>query len=725
MGSTIEVPQFDWTAFYYPQILEALISFKRIYCPEHTDESPQDPLIQLLRACACVGHLNSVNTDIIANENTLPTAKLPETIRNMLRLIDYELASAAPAFADIIFKLSAPLTAATVVIPAYSQISTKRTATETAVVFELLSSLTVERSDYGYIQEVLVYTAATDTFVDYTAEANTAGMPMNWTPWAIPAAGDILYIGNEEILFDQLGIGLPTPGAGIAGVWEVYDGDFLDAKPDSATAIGVQLQFVLNNLLGAEDRSGAMIRVQLDRSGVWEEVVSAYAFGQNYILTSSLLGQVGVISESANDYTVGCVWKEIEEIDDGTSDLSVEGDVTFTLPESFTEKWVKGEVNGDSMYWLRYRIISATAPTPPTISTLRIDEGSQYVKISAIQGQRQIDSSLGFADGITANLSYAMSKDGFIDDSETVTVATVQWVRVDNFLQSVPTDRHYQIVLGENDRASILFGNGINGAIPSGQVAAEYRYGITDNGNVGASTIIVDKSGLASFSELWNPRPAVGWQEAQSASSESLEIAKVLGPASLRVLGEVALGPEDVEILTVAYRDPDTNTRPFLRSSAIEEGFGPKTIKNVVVASGGGVASAEALAELDRYFNGDATAVPPLRKRLVANQELTSINYTPKSVDISATVTGAFSLDLLEAALTALLQPDATQDDGVTFEWQYQDVIYPSRIHHEIHRADSNVTVVENLLINGVSTPLALNAEELPVAGTITLVAGP
>lgn len=719
---TIEVPQFDWTAFYYPQILEALISFKRIYCKEHTDESPQDPLIQMLRACACVGHLNSVNTDVIANESTLPTAKLPETIRNMLRLIGYELSSVAPALADMVFKLSAPLTSSTLVIPIYSQVSTKRSATEAAIVFELLEAMTVAQSDYGHIEEVLAYDASADTYTDYTTEAN--GLAGTWTPWASPDAGDCLYIGNSEILFDQLGVDLSVVGSGISGVWEVYDGDFLDAKPDSVTVVGAQLQVVINGLLGSVNRSGAKVRVQLDRSGAWEEVVSAYSGGQNYILTSSLLGQFGTVSESANDYTVGRVWKEIDGVDDGTADFSASGDVQYTLPESATAKWESGDVNGDTRYWLRYRIISVAAPVAPVFNSIRHDEGSQYVKAIAVQGQRQIDSNLGFADGVTADLTYSTSRDSFIDDSETVTVDSVTWTRVENFLQSVSTDRHYMVVLGENDRAAIKFGNGINGAIPSGQVAAEYRYGAVEDGNVGAGTIVVDKSGLASISQIWNPRPAIGWQEAQSASTESLELSKVLGPASLRTLGEVALGPEDVEIMTIAYRDSDNNTRPFARSNAIEEGFGPKTIKNVVVATGGGVAPAELLADLDKYFNGDPTAVPPLRKRLVANQELTSINYTSRVVDISATVTGATSLDVLEAALTALLQPDATKDDGVTFEWNYQDTIYPSRIYHEIHAADPEVTVVVDLLIGGSSSPLILNAEELPVAGTITLVAG-
>lgn len=723
MATTITIPSFDWTAFYYPEILEALLAFKRINVPEHTDESPQDPLIQALRAFACVGHLNSVNTDVVANESTLPTAKLPETIRNMLRLIGYELASAAPAIVDVVMKLTAPLTESTTVVAAFAQISTKRTATEQAITFEVLEALVSPASDDGSIGEVLAYDKSAATYTDYTAQANGTGGA--FTPWAAPADGDCLYIGHEAVMFDQLGIELDTAGAGLTGIWEYYDGDFIDGKPTSVNVESNTLRISVNSILGIVDRHGTLVRVQIDKTGAWEEAESIWNAGQNQIVTTSLLGQqYETVSEIAQEYSVGRVWKELASVDDGSTDLTESGAVVFTLPENLTEKWIEGEVNGDSLYWLRYRIITASTPTAPIISGMRIDEGGQYVKVVGVQGTRQSDSNLGIADGVTAAQEFTTTKDGFIDESETVTVDSVAWSRVDNFLQSSPTDRNYQIVLGANDRATILFGNGINGAIPSGQVAAVYRYGVTDNGNVGAATITIDRSGLVSIANLWNPRPAVGWQEAQAASAGSLEMAKVLGPASLRTAGQVALGPEDVEAMTIAYVDPGNNTRPFVRAHAVEEGYGPKTIKNVVVPSGGGVAPEETLTALDSYFNGDPTANPPLRKRLVANQEMTSANYTPVTINVAATVYGAANLDVIEDVLRALFQPDARRDDGVTFQWEYGANIFPSRVHYEIHRADSGVWEVSDLLLNGSSAALDLQADELPVAGTIVLTAG-
>jgi len=118
--TTVEIPSFSWSAQYYAQILEALIQFKRTNVPELTNESTEEPLIQLLRAYALVGHQNNTLIDLVANECTLRTAKLPETVRNQLTLIDYPLSPAGPAQSDIVFELSQLFTSATEVIASRS-----------------------------------------------------------------------------------------------------------------------------------------------------------------------------------------------------------------------------------------------------------------------------------------------------------------------------------------------------------------------------------------------------------------------------------------------------------------------------------------------------------------------------------------------------------------------------------------------------------------------------
>lgn len=731
MAATVEIPSFDFSAFYYAQILEALIQYKRTHVPELTNESTEEPLIQMLRAFALVGHLNNVLIDLTANESTLPTAKLSETIRNMLRLIDYELDPASPSQADVVFKMVQIFAAVTQIIPQYAQVATEREGTVAGIPFEFLSAVSVERTDQ--IGSCLAYDAGTTTYTDYTAKANSAPGD-DFTPWGTPIQNnDALLIGHESIEWDKLKAELDTVGTNFNGVWEYYDGDTLDAKPDTMERISATLRFTVNSVLGTANRIGATVRVQLDSSGAFEDCVSQWgdigAGNVNYIVTTALLGQS--VSEAdatdENDYTVGSLWKELPGVVDGTDSggvpLGQAGDLEYTLPESVTDRWQKVTIEGVEAYWMRLRItVNLGAATSPVVDRLRIDTGNQYLKATAVQGQRQVDSPLGTADG-SADQRFSMSKEYFIWDSQVVTVATVEWSRVDNFLQSKPTDRHYVIELGENDRADIVFGDGTRGEKPSGAVAADYRHGAQQDGNVGASTIVVDNSGIPFTSDRWNPRSAIGWQESQAADEESLELAKIQGPASLRIVN-VALGPDDVETLTLEYAD-STGAKPFARSRVIEEGFGPKTMENVVVAAGGGAASSTQLDDLDEYFNGDRFASPPATKKVVANQEVTSTNYGQKTINITADVYGAASAAVVQDFLSALLQPETKKADGVTFEWVFGEDVEPSRISHEIFESDEDIWKVENLLLNGGAGAVALSTRELPVAGTITITVYP
>lgn len=715
MSTTVEIPSFNWSAQFYPQILEALVQFKRTNCPELTNESAEEPLTQMLRAFALVGHLNNTLVDLVSNEGTLPTAKLPETVRNMLRLIDYTMSPASPAQADVVFELSQVFTSAMDIISAYSQVGTERTAEQASIPYENVSVVSAERTDQ--ISSVLAYDdSEASKYTDYTTEANDATPGQEFTAWGTtPQSKDALYIGHESVEWDKLNVDIDTPGAGLTGVWEYHDGDVLDAKPTTLKRVGSTLRLGVNGVVGTDNRVNTKIRVQLDSSGSYEDEVeslwgdpgSEWGENRNYIETTGLLGQTTGEADltTVDDYTVGCLWKELPDVTDGTvstKDLEQDGDVSFTLPESLTHNWQKTTIQGVEAYWMRYRVISVSTPTSPIFDQLRIDTGKQYVKVQVTQGQRQNDSTLKNQDGADGNgepdQRFQMTKDYFVWDSESVTVAGESWTRVDNFLQSRPTSRHYVIELGDDDRATIVFGDGTRGAKPTGTVACVYRWGANEDGSAGANTITRDNSGISFVSSLWNPRAATGWQESQTADEESLELAKIEGPASLRIVN-VALGPDDIVTLAKAYTDA-SGSRPFVRALPIEEGFGPKTVELVVVAAGGGAASSTQLSALDEYFNGDQFANPPVVKALVANQEVTATNYTPKTINITADVYGDVSAATIQDYLTALIQPETKKADGVTFEWVFGEDIEVSRITHEIFECDANIYKVENVLLN-------------------------
>lgn len=706
MTTEISVPSFNFSAFYYPDILEALIEYKRLNVPELTDESAEEPTIQLLRAFALVGHLNNTLIDLVANEAVFRTAKLAESVRDHLRLIAFEMSPATPSQTDIIYELSKVFTSSFEIIPDLAQASTKREGTNPIIYFEALGSVTITRTD----KHTYVLAEENGSFTDYTTEANSPTTPADdWQPWSSPASKDAIYWGHDSVMWNELSAFLTTHALNITGVFEFYDGDWQKTAPTSVTDNGSSLEFDLTSLLGASNRQNTKVRVFLNSTGAYEEVFSTWS-GTKNIATTGLLGQ-STPSTEKGDYTVGSDWT-ILEVTDGPSNFTQDGKVEFEIPQTEDLNWSKGTVDGKEAFWLRYRIISVAAPTAPIFQYTRMDEGKQYVKKLVTQG-RSYDESPFSSTGLSGQ-SFELSKEYFIwlSDTGKIKVEGEVWTRKDNFLNSALNDKHYVIKLGQKDRATIYFGGPTAGKVPPvgvGNITASYRYGAKNNGNVGANTVTVDKTGLTYINKLWNPRQAVGWQEADGSTEESLEQVKVEGPASLKTK-EIAIGPDDVVELTKRFVD-ENGASPFSRAAAIEEGYGPKTIELVVVAAGGGIATAEQLEALEEYFNGNKYAVPPKKKHLVANQEVVAVNYTQKLIAIDVTVYGEVTEAAVKNRLIQVIQPEALKEDGVTYEWKFGAKVPTSRISHEVFKLDDSITDVD---VNTPSSDISLFAKELP-----------
>lgn len=83
----------------------------------------------------------------------------------------------------------------------------------------------------------------------------------------------------------------------------------------------------------------------------------------------------------------------------------------------------------------------------------------------------------------------------FLALSETISIGGSSWERVTNFLDSGSSDKHYRVDLSEDSKgrlqAEIVFGDGVNGALPSpGQtVTITYKTGGGATGNTPAGTI--------------------------------------------------------------------------------------------------------------------------------------------------------------------------------------------------------------------------------------------
>lgn len=722
MTTSIEIPSFDWATFYYPQLLEALIEFKRKNVPELTDESSQEPLMQMIRAFAVVGHLNNTLVDQVANESTWATARLAETIRNMARLINYELATDAPAQADIIGLLAQPISSAQPLFPLNARVSTRPDDAGLIRTYEVVAGLISQRTD----QVAACFSCQGGVYTDHTAGANGAGSFAVWgsTPAAGSASGegDSILIGHGQVLWDTLNVLVGAAGAaGIVGVWEYYDGNPLKMPPTAVTNHSSFLTLDLTGYLGTANRQGTPIRVTLNTTGAYQDLFSYYQGGVNLVDTTTLLGQ-SAPSTAIADYTIGSIWERASNLVDITANLQQSGKVSNDLPQSTTQNWSLGTFNGVTAYWQRFRVISTTGPvTIPLLTALQIHLGTQAAKAVAYQGLTQMDDPVGSSDG-SANQKFTCSQKNFIAGTMSVYVGTVLWTQVQDFLSSKGTDRHYRLTLGVDDQPTIVFGDGVAGAVPTAGVAnilARYRRGAQDDGNVGALAISVDNSGLTYIDRLYNPRPAGGWQQAEGATAASLEQAKMAAPASLRTR-DIAYGPTDIEPLAKRAWKLDSTVPKLSRVKIFEESFGPKTVEVCGVVAGGAPPSSLQLGAISQFFNGNRLVRPVLPKRFVANQQVTGTAYIPRAIDITATVYGlGVTVAQIIAALTQLLQPEALKADGVTWEWDFGAMIPYLRLTHEIFKVDD--TAIRDVVMPTPSSDLILQPRELPVPGTLNI----
>jgi len=155
-----------------------------------------------------------------------------------------------------------------------------------------------------------------------------------------------------------------------------------------------------------------------------------------------------------------------------------------------------------------------------------------------------------FASDSVPNQSFTLSATPYLPGSSVVTAADGSYTLVDNFLDSTSTDRHYTLSVDENDRAKIVFGNGVNGSIPQGTIDTSYKTGGGADGSVEQGALTILEGGPYS-DDLGNLAViTVDNAEESSPGTDRQTNAQIkqLAPTSLRVLNR-AIAREDFELV--------------------------------------------------------------------------------------------------------------------------------------------------------------------------------
>lgn len=144
-----------------------------------------------------------------------------------------------------------------------------------------------------------------------------------------------------------------------------------------------------------------------------------------------------------------------------------------------------------------------------------------FGNVARITHGEAVEEVLGGSDGITPFQKFELKKapvtqvpgaDGG-EQAIVLRVNEVAWTRVDDFFASGPEDRHYRLETDENQKVSVIFGNGRTGAIPpSGKkhIRALYRQGLGVAGNVETGAASRIKKAHPLINRAFNPTPILG-----------------------------------------------------------------------------------------------------------------------------------------------------------------------------------------------------------------------
>lgn len=183
-----------------------------------------------------------------------------------------------------------------------------------------------------------------------------------------------------------------------------------------------------------------------------------------------------------------------------------------------------------------YQLLEAlTIPAGTTVAeaTLENSEFEQDVVDSTGSGNQRI----------------ALARTPYLDTSAIVVAANGAYTQAKNFLSSSSSDRHYTAFVDATGRARITFGNGVNGAIPSGTITIDYKTGGGLAGRVDAEQLksmpgsFADNFGFPVTITVTNPTAS-----STPADRQSVAQTRLLAPLDVRV-SDRCIAREDFEIV--------------------------------------------------------------------------------------------------------------------------------------------------------------------------------
>ncbi len=344
------------------------------------------------------------------------------------------------------------------------------------------------------------------------------------------------------------------------------------------------------------------------------------------------------------------------------------------------------------------------------------------------------------ADG-TADQKVVLTQVPYVDDSTAVLVGVVVFTQApeNNFLQSGPLDNHFRADVDKDSRATLVFGDGINGAIPAGAGTATYKTGGGASGNVDANTLVSFRDGNR-FAALDGEQVQLTVRNpsavADGVDRMTVAEARVAIPASLRTVGLRSVTRDDFEDNARKVRGV---ARAMMLTADDVASIPENTGELYIVPVGGGLPSAALKTEVEDLINDSFP--PTITFTFAVLDPVLLIVSITATVFLNIGVTEPEARLAVEAgydAFFALLNADGSQNTQIDFGFKVRTEVMPpgaaaaelvwSDLFNVIRDAANPAgDLVFRKVDEDVFTPLddVLVADtEFPVIGSISLVNG-
>lgn len=186
-------------------------------------------------------------------------------------------------------------------------------------------------------------------------------------------------------------------------------------------------------------------------------------------------------------------------------------DTDFVIPKGYVVKTTESTVEPEVLFETDFELVIPKG----CVGNEKDGDGNYLYLANVVQGYTITDEVVGTSNE-TPNQTFYLNHAPVIKDSISLNITestglTEEWTRVDNFLNSSPTDKHFTVTIDASDRGIITFGNGKSGKIPTAYsegIVATYRVGGGEVGNVSPYSINQAEQKLSGLVRTYNPYSA-------------------------------------------------------------------------------------------------------------------------------------------------------------------------------------------------------------------------